>query len=225
MSTENLTGIIFAVVFAAFIALILWQRSKSRAAKAAVAGYAAAQMQKIINSLDGNTAAVPGVNPRILHRGALKPEILAGIREGFRERIVKAQTMLKDPANPQSGFWDQGLAPEIYTVMVFPAVRDYSSDGTYSPSFQVFFNPGDPYDESGYDQEPGKPGGWTFAAEQVLTSNGFPVDVFIIADNNSEQYSALATANGLDHLFAYKNNQALYESTKDHSGGGGHPLW
>jgi hypothetical protein len=222
---DNIIGILIVAAIAVAAALIFWNRRKVKAAKAAKTGYAAAQMQAIINSLDGNTPAIPGIQPRIMHRGQLKPEILAGIREGFRERAAKAQTMLKDPNNPQSGFWDQGLAPEIYTVMVFPALRDYSSDGTYAPSFQVFFNPGDPYDESIYDQQPNQPGGWTFAAEQVLTSNGVPVDVFIIADNNSEEYSALATANGLDHIFAARNNTALYEATKDHSTGGSHPLW
>lgn len=178
------------------------------------------RMQKIIDTLVVQTNAISGVFPRVLSQAPLSEQMTAGIKEGFRERIARARDVYG---------WTAGLDPAGYTILVFPSVRDHDSNGNYAPSFQVFFDKGDPYDGSIYDQEPNSPAGWTFAAEQVLQNNVNgrlePVDVFVIAMNDREDYSARVTSYGLDHLFAWKNDRGIYESTKDHSQGGGHPLW
>ena len=183
------------------------------------------RQQLIIDSLKEGRSAEPGEMPMILARpGKLTPNLLAGIREGFRERIERARTVMG---------WENDLAPQSYIVLVFPSVRDYDAEGNYEPSFQVFFDKGNTYDESIWDQEPGKEGGWTYAAEQVLMEyvrdgdqiGWRPTHVFIIAENDDVLYSANATANGLDHLFAYRNDLNLYYATADHSQGGYHPSW
>jgi hypothetical protein len=194
-------------------------RAESQTCRQAAAdNYAAIQMQSIINTLTDDRAAVPGEMPRILARpGKITDEVLAGIREGFRERIAKARDVMG---------WTYDLDPAQYTVMIFPSVRDYDLDGVYSPVFQTFFNAGNSYDESQYDQEPGKPGGWTYAAEQVLVNGSQLLNIFIIAENNTAEYSARVTSYALDHLFPYHNDFDLYSATADHSQGNNpHPLW
>lgn len=143
----------------------------------------------------------------------IKPDdvVLQGINDAFNERIAKAKTL----------GWTQHLDPNEYTLLIFPSVRDYDDQGTYSPSFQVFLDPNSPYNGSVYDH-----GGYIYAAERCLTdSAGNLTGTFIIAANNSKEYTKTAVSNGLDHLFAWYNDRVLYEATKDHSKGGGHPLW
>lgn len=113
------------------------------------------------------------------------------------------------------------ITGERMTVLVFPSVRDYASDGSYCPSFKVYFGPGDAYDESMYDQEPGKPGGWTFAAEEVLD---LEYCKFVIAESEDPTFIRSAVHNGLDHVVLYHNDRARYEATKSHANGGSHPI-
>lgn len=113
------------------------------------------------------------------------------------------------------------IEPNNYTILVFPSVRDYNADGTYCPSFQVYFQPGDPYDGSVYDQLPNQPGGWTYAAEQVLSPDNC---TFVIADCENAEYIRASTHNGLDHIYLFFNDRQRYEDTKSHANGGGHPI-
>jgi hypothetical protein len=117
--------------------------------------------------------------------------------------------------------WTNKIATSDYTVLVFPSVRDINLDGVYAPVFKVFFQPNDSYDESIYDQIPGVPGGWTYAAEWVMD---LEAGRFVIPKNNSPEYTRTCIHNGLDHLLLYHNDRTQYEATKDHSQGGGHPI-
>lgn len=166
------------------------------------------RQQAVIDTLREKTIIGGAV---ILSQAPLSGDVQNGIVDAFIER--------KDAALAKG--WRAGLSPQNYTIYVFPSVRDTDLDGNYSPVFQVFLPPGSPYVGSEYDK-----GGWIYAAEQCLTDgNGNLTNQFVIAANNSRAYTARATSYGLDHLFLWHNDRAEYERTKDHSQGGGHPLW
>lgn len=175
----------------------------------------ASRQDAIIETLIFETPAVPGSFPNVFSQAPLASDLRQGIIDAFAERTATARAR----------GWTRGFDPSQYTIYVFPSVRDHDSNGTYSPSFQVFIDAGSWYDGSIYDQEPDSPGGWIFAAEQVFTRGDELTNAFVIAMNDSRAYTEVATANALDHLFAWHNDRALYERTKDHSQGGGHPLW
>lgn len=151
----------------------------------------------------------------VFSQAPLPNAVTDGIANAFFERIAAARVK----------GWQNGLDPHNYTIFVFPSVRDHDADGTYSPCFPVFIDAGDPYDNSIYDQEPNSPGGYIFAAEQVLMTGQIPQNKFIIAMNDKRDYSARVTSYALDHLFAWHNDRDLYNRTADHSRGSQHPLW
>lgn len=101
-----------------------------------------------------------------------------------------------------------------YTVFIAKADRTKDSSGGYSPDISV---PSGQYAGSGYDQ-----GGYVFAAGMVLA---FSPSAFIIAEHetNVERISEIVRFEG-EHIILYHNDRALYEKTKDHSQGGGHPI-
>lgn len=134
-----------------------------------------------------------------------------GIAEAF-ERM--------DAAARRNGY-EQRLGGENYTIYIFPTARELDADGNYSPAFKVYFDRGDEYDESIYDQEPGKPGGWLYAAEQVID---LPNGVFVIAESHNPQFVIESVYNGLDHLILYHNDQTRYYATRFHGNGGAHPI-
>lgn len=157
----------------------------------------------------------PQKKPCVIAAHILPDAVTNGIQAAFTERIATAKAR----------GWTNNLDPAIYTVKVLPATRTHDSDGNYAPSFAVPFGAGDPYDESIYDQQPNTPGGYLNAAEQVEIKNGKPTNVFMIADNDSAEYTKTAVSNGLDHLFAWYNDRALYHATENHANGSAHPLW
>lgn len=101
-----------------------------------------------------------------------------------------------------------------YTVFIAKADRTKDSTGGYSPDISV---PSGQYAGSGYDQ-----GGYVFAAGMVLAFNP---SAFIVAEHekNVERISEIVRFEG-EHIILYYNDRALYENTKDHSQGGGHPI-
>jgi hypothetical protein len=169
----------------------------------------------IIETLKYETRPVPGVFPHVRSQAPLSNEVRQGIIDAFVERTAKARVL----------GWKDGFDPAEYTILVFPSVRDHNPDGTYSPVFQVFIDAGSWYDGSEYDQDPASPGGYIFAAEQVLTRGSELTNTFVIAASDDGAYTQRVVSYALDHLFAAKNDRALYEATKDHSKSGGHPLW
>lgn len=168
----------------------------------------------IIDTLVHRTPATDRL-PTIYSQSPLSAEVLQGVADAFIEREATARAR----------GWRNGFTPSDYTMYVFPSVRDHDADGNYSPVFQVFFEAGSWYDGSIYDKEPNSPGGWTYAAERVFTNVEALTDTFVIAQNDRRDYTQRAVSYALDHLLAYKNDPDLYERTKDHSSGGGHPLW
>ena len=101
-----------------------------------------------------------------------------------------------------------------YTVFIAKADRIKDSTGGYSPDIAV---PAGQYAGSGYDQ-----GGYVYAAGMVLAYNP---SAFIIAehDGNVTRISDIVRFEG-EHIILYYNDRSLYEKTKDHSQGGGHPI-
>lgn len=162
--------------------------------------------QAIIDSLT-YVEEIGGIT--VKSRDHLPFDVVQGILQGFTETFAKARAL----------GYTEGQSFTDYTVLVFPSVRNYDDNGTYSPVFQVFLNPKDPYIGSVYDH-----GGWIYAAERVLTRNGVPTGTFIIADNTSREYTARAVTYGLEHLLLFKNDRSRYEATKTHLTGG-HPLF
>jgi hypothetical protein len=101
-----------------------------------------------------------------------------------------------------------------YTVFIARPDRLKDSQGGYSPDIAV---PAGQYAGSGYDQ-----GGFIYAAGKVLAFNP---SSFIVAehDNNTQRVSDIVRFEG-EHIILYYNDRQLYERTKDHSKGGGHPI-
>lgn len=101
-----------------------------------------------------------------------------------------------------------------YTVFIARPDRTKDSQGGYSPDIAV---PAGQYAGSGYDQ-----GGFIYAAGKVLAFNP---SSFIVAehDGNTQRVSDIVRYEG-EHIILYYNDRALYEKTKDHSKGGGHPI-
>jgi hypothetical protein len=207
-------AIILILVAAGYFALAWWR--KLWPFKVSQKPKTTSRQDAIIETLVHETPAVDGQFPNVFSQAPLSAEVKQGIIDAFAERIGRARDLFG---------WTIGLNPAIYTIYVFPSVRDHSPDGTYSPVFQVFIDAGSWYDGSIYDQEPNSPGGWIFAAEQVLTRGSELTNAFVIAMNDSREYTQRAVSYGLDHLFAWHNDRIVYERTKDHSEGGGHPLW
>jgi len=173
---------------------------------------------KVIGSVKGSEQAIIDTlrmmtiveGTTVFSRTALPEEVKQGIIAAFDERVTKARTK----------GWYGGFNAK-YRIYVYPSVRDTDPNGNYSPCFQVFLPPGDPYIGSEYDK-----GGYILAAERVLTDgNGNPENIFIIAENTSKAYTERVVSYALDHLFAWHNDKDLYYATVDHSKGGGHPLW
>lgn len=113
------------------------------------------------------------------------------------------------------------INPAEYTVHIFASARDYNADNVYSPCFKLYISAGSWYDESDYDQEKGKAGGWIYAAEWVVD---LQAKRFVITQNNSATYTRECIHNGLDHIVLFHNDIDWYGRTADHSSGGGHPI-
>lgn len=101
-----------------------------------------------------------------------------------------------------------------YNIFVGQADRKQDSSGSYSPDIAV--DPGQ-YAGSVYDQ-----GGYVYAAGMVFA---YTPCAFIIAehDRDFQRVSDIVRFEG-EHLILYHNNRTLFDSTADHSNGGGHPI-
>ena len=100
-----------------------------------------------------------------------------------------------------------------YTIFVAKADRQ-TSGNTYSPDIAVGAAQ---YAGSDYDQ-----GGYIYAAGMVISNS--PAS-FVIAEHTKDfgRVSNVVRYEG-EHLVLYHNDRRKYNETKDHSGGGGHPL-
>ncbi|HEV7857498.1 MAG TPA: hypothetical protein VGO91_02510 [Pyrinomonadaceae bacterium] len=101
-----------------------------------------------------------------------------------------------------------------YTVFIARPDRTKDAAGAYSPDIAVGASQ---YAGSIYDQ-----GGYVYAAGMVLAYNPC---AFIIAEHQRDlqRVSNVVRYEG-EHLVLYYNDRALYERTRDHSRGGGHPI-
>jgi hypothetical protein len=101
-----------------------------------------------------------------------------------------------------------------YTIFIARPDRTKDASGAYSPDIAVGAAQ---YAGSVYDQ-----GGYVFAAGMVMAYNPC---AFIIAEHERDfaRVSNVVRYEG-EHLILYYNDRPLYERTRDHSRGGGHPI-
>lgn len=101
-----------------------------------------------------------------------------------------------------------------YTIFIGKADRQKNADGVYSPDIAVGAAQ---YAGTVYDQ-----GGYIYAAGMVISNS--PCS-FVIAEHTKDfnRVSDVVRYEG-EHLILYHNDRRRYESTKDHSQGGSHPI-
>ena len=101
-----------------------------------------------------------------------------------------------------------------YTIFVAKADRQRDSGGSYSPDIAVGAAQ---YAGSDYDQ-----GGYIYAAGMVISNS--PAS-FVIAEHTRDlgRVSNVVRYEG-EHLVLYHNDRRKYMQTRDHSGGGAHPI-
>lgn len=166
--------------------------------------------QQLIDSLIVQTVTTAGVF--VLSRKELTQTVKEAIDGAFFHMQVIA-TRLN---------YTNRVAASDYTILIFPSERDYNADGVYCPSFKVYFNENDSYDESIWDKQPGTPGGYTLASEWVVDLEGCR---FAMAESENDQFVRDCVHYGLDHLYLYFNDRERYEATKSHADGTvNHPI-
>jgi hypothetical protein len=158
-------------------------------------------------NISGDRFTVSTNTPRGVRVFALRQpraELLRAIDSGFANLFAVAR---------RHGYRTQ-LNYNSYTVFIARADRTKDSGGSYSPDIAVASGQ---YAGSVYDQ-----GGFVYAAGIVLA---FSPSAFLIAEHekNVERVSDVVRFEG-EHIVLYHNDRALYEKTKDHSRGGGHPI-
>ena len=196
--------IVFGLIaIAAVTAFFIW-RDRQR-----VKRWARNRTAEVVKTLTVETRLANGCLVR--SQRPLSSEQITGITEAFHAM---------DAAARRNGYTER-LEPAHHTIYVFPTAREYDAAGNYSPAFKVYFDRQDEYDETMYDQEPGQPGGWLYAAEQVLD---LPHCVFVIAESHNPQFVKESVYNGLDHLILYHNDPNRYYATRFHGNGGSHPI-
>lgn len=101
-----------------------------------------------------------------------------------------------------------------YNIYIAKADRTQDSNKNYSPDIAIGAAQ---YAGTVYDQ-----GGYIYAAGLVLAYSPM---AFIIAEHTKEfdRISNVVRYEG-EHLVLYHNDRRRYETTKDHSQGGGHPI-
>lgn len=101
-----------------------------------------------------------------------------------------------------------------YSIYIAKADRTKDSQGQYSPDFAIATGQ---YAGSIYDQ-----GGYLYAAGMVIANE--PCS-FVIAEHakDLERVSNVVRYEG-EHLVLYHNDRRRYNTTADHSKGGGHPI-
>ena len=101
-----------------------------------------------------------------------------------------------------------------YTIFIAKADRQKDSGGAYSPDIAVGAAQ---YAGSVYDQ-----GGYVYAAGMVISNS--PAS-FVIAEHSRDfgRVSNVVRYEG-EHLVLYHNDRRKYQQTRDHSGGGAHPI-
>lgn len=143
-----------------------------------------------------------GVN--VVARSTPRADVLRSIDQGFAELFAAAR---------RQGYRNR-LSFSDYTVFIARPDRTRDSQGQYSPDIAL---PAAQYAGGYYDQ-----GGFIYAAGMVLAFNP---SAFIIAEHTQDlgRISNVVRYEG-EHLVLYHNDRRLYESTADHSRGGGHPI-
>lgn len=170
--------------------------------------FIARERQKIIDTLEFVTKSPLGVN--ILAHRPIKPMFITAIDDAF---IMQQRMVLENGLTKVSN-------PETSKVYVFPNVENEIEK--YGPAFKAFFAPGDPYDGSSSDQDKENPGGWVFAAEQVLSYE--PVEIIVAHYEKNWGSAKRAVYNGLDHV-ALEINGTHREIDRTHQNGQSfHPL-
>lgn len=101
-----------------------------------------------------------------------------------------------------------------YTVFIARADRQKDSAGNYSPDIAVGAAQ---YSGTDFDQ-----GGYIYAAGMVISNS--PAS-FVIAEHTRDlgRVSDVVRYEG-EHLVLYHNDRRKYMQTRDHSGGGAHPI-
>ncbi len=172
----------------------------------------AAKRQEIINTLVVNEKTPLGVSVNSQR----------GIPAQFKKAIDDAH-LLQHAAAAANG-WSNVTDPKNSFVLIFPNVEKEIEK--YGASFKAFFAPGDPYDGSTSDQEPTTPGGWVYAAEQVLN---YAPALFIVAEYEEATVGNWGNAkraayHGLDHILLELNGAHTPDKRTHQNGQSFHPL-
>lgn len=175
-----------------------------------------------------NVAAQYRVEPRLLSRA----EQITGDRFTISSRTPRGALVYArvEPRAEMLSAIDRGLSELFaiarrhgygtrlnysdYTIFIARPDRLKDSTGAYSPDIAVYAAQ---YAGSIYDQ-----GGYVYAAGMVLAYNPC---AFVIAEHERDmnRVSNVVRYEG-EHLVLYYNDRSLYERTRDHSKGGGHPI-
>lgn len=137
-------------------------------------------------------------------RSRPRAEMLRAIDDGLTELFAIAR---------RHGYRTR-LSYTDYTVFIARPDRTRDSQNAYSPDIAV---QAAQYAGSVYDQ-----GGYVYAAGMVLAYNPC---AFVIAEHERDlrRVSNVVRYEG-EHLVLYYNDPQLYQRTRDHSKGGGHPI-
>jgi ribosome-associated translation inhibitor RaiA len=198
MNIKILVRIVFVIMLAVFVlhdAARVNAQSKISAARIEAERISRDQFQYSTKTKRG--AKVFSVN---------KPsaEMLAAIDKGF-EDLFKVARKYK---------YRSRLKFKDYTVFIAKPDRQKDRDGNYSPDIAVAANQ---YAGTIFDQ-----GGFIYAAGMVVSNDPC---AFLIGEHtkNFERVSNVVRYEG-EHIVLFHNDRAKYESTKDHSRGGAHPI-
>ncbi|HKX84574.1 MAG TPA: hypothetical protein VJL58_10180 [Pyrinomonadaceae bacterium] len=206
-----LIGIVAAIVF-----MVLRWRGKKKEKQAEVEKKQAAIDRKIAlyNTLTDRHGPVAGRTPAVASRpGVWNSVYEEGIFQGFLKINTEGAKYNWGPAHTPI------LKPEDFAIRILPRVGTF--DGV--PAFAEYFEEGNPYDESDFDQERGKPGGYVLAVES-LDLEKYPNweigparnNTFNLVETDDVNQVRDFVYNALEHYYTYAVDAALGRSFRDH---------
>lgn len=215
--TEIIVAISIAVAIVGGVFFLLWWRKQKK--RRSPEALKAARMQKMINTL-GAAQVAPGSNLLLRARADLPREFLLA--------ADRAWGMCLEAVRRRGWSWIPD--PQVITILVFPSVRDFMPDGTYSPVFKVWIAEGDSYWGSIYDKgvDPEDPANtalhYMYAAEQGVSLKPEQPSAVIAQYTQDWAQCRNAIYFFFEHLLMENNNPGEHKLKVDHSQTGGHPI-
>ncbi len=164
-------------------------------------------VRRVAENVTGDTFEYLTATPRgarVWSVSRPRVETLRAIDDGLTQLFVVAR---KNNYRARTNYSD-------YTIFIARPDRTQNRQGGYSPDIAVAAGQ---YGGSRYDQ-----GGYVYAAGMVISMEPC---AFVIAEHN-RNWSRVSDAVHFEgeHLVLYHNDRARFQSTLDHSRGGGHPI-